>query len=187
MHGRARRNFLRGRSRAVAVLIAAAAIAQVPPAWAVAPTTGVYGGVIDGTTYAPDPCGNRHNEGEGYFRVRKTTTGRKIVPPGNFAGCQGNFYSAYIVAPSAGPLGGAGTYPVCDPYNAALDADRIPISQGAFDFTGYTAQVSNRPRYHIRFKGSWATQTKVKGFTRITKGTCDTGKMFWTMKIVQTG
>jgi hypothetical protein len=177
---------LAGRNRAVAILIATATTVLASPAWATTPTTGVYGGVIDGTNYAADPCGNRHNEGEGYFRAKKTTTGRKIVPPGDFAGCQGPFHSDYIIAPSAGPLGSGAGYPVCDPYNAALDADRIPISQGAFDFSGYTAQISSRPRYHIRFKGSWVSQTKVKGFTRITKGTCDTGKMPWTMKIVAT-
>jgi hypothetical protein len=154
------RGFIGGIVAACALVLGMAAIA-----WAISPETGIYQGIIDGS-----PNVNGHNEGEGYFKVKNTSTGKKIVP-----------YGTYIVAPNN--LTNS-PYPHCDPYNADLDTSRIPISQGAFDFRGYTAQPpsSGWPRYHIRFKGAWVSQKKVKGFTRITKGTCDTGKMPWTMR-----
>jgi hypothetical protein len=179
---------LTGRTRALALasLIVTAILSLALPAWAATPTIGVYGGVINGTQSVTDPCGNRHNEGEGYMRVRNTTNGKRVVPPKNFPACQGPGYLAQIVAPNAGPVGGA-PYPVCDPYNANLDVASIPISQGAFDWSGYTYRTTSTvPRYHVRFKGSWSSATVVKGFTRITRGTCDTGKMYWTMRIVRT-
>jgi hypothetical protein len=177
---------LTGRSRAVAVLIAVAAMSQAEPALAATPTNGVYGGVVNGTQFVTDPCGNRHNEGEGYFRVKSTTSGRKVVPPGNFKLCGGTGYLAQIVAPNGGTVGGA-PYPACDPYNANLAVASIPIKQGAFDWSGYTYRSTTTvPRYNVRFHGTWSSATVVKGFTRITKGTCDTGKMYWTMRIVKT-
>jgi hypothetical protein len=170
----------------VAVLIAIAAISQAASVWAATPSNRVFGGVVNRTSYVTDPCGNRHNEGEGYFRVKTTTNGKRIVPPGNFQLCGGSGFLAQIVAPNGGVVGGA-PYPNCDPYNANLKVASIAIKQGAFDWSGYTAQSSStQPRYHIRFKGSWSSPGVANGFTRITKGTCDTGKMFWTMRIEKT-
>jgi hypothetical protein len=178
--------FVTGRSRAVAALIAIAAISPTSSAWAATPSNGVYGGVVNGTTSVADQCGNRHNEGEGYFRVKTTANGRKVVPPGNFKLCGGPGYLAQIVAPNGGTVGGA-PYPACDPYNANLAVASIPIKQGAFDWSGYTAKASSsQPHYNVRFKGTWSSASVVKGFTRITKGTCDTGKMYWTMRIEAT-
>jgi hypothetical protein len=40
--------------------------------WAVTPKNGVYQGIINGTQNT-----NGHNEGEGFFRVKSTSTGGK--------------------------------------------------------------------------------------------------------------
>jgi hypothetical protein len=170
----------------VAALIATTAIFQAAPALAATPVNRVFGGVINRTQSVTDPCGNRHNEGEGYLRVALINGKKKVVPPRNFQACQGTGYWAKILAPNAGPVGGA-PFPVCDPYNANLDVTSIPISGGAFDWTGYTFRTTATvPRYHVHFKGSWSSPTQVKGFTQITKGTCNTGKMYWTMNVVRT-
>lgn len=140
----------------------------VGTAWGISPDTGIYQGIINGS-----PNVGGHNEGEGYFRVKKTTSGNRIVP----ASCCGYTFTR-IVAPnniSESP------YPHCDPYNANLADTRIPISSGAFNYSGFALGPSST-KYPIHFKGAWVSKNKAKGFTRITKGSCDTGKMPWTMK-----
>jgi hypothetical protein len=34
----------------------------------------------------------------------------------------------------------------------------------------------------IHFKGSWDSAKKLSGYTRITSGDCDSGKIHWKMK-----
>ena len=163
--------------------VALAAAVSAPFAWAVSPAKGVFGGIINGSTHA-NFCGP-HNEGEGYFRVKTTRTGKEIVPPGKFSLCGEPAMSPYITAPNGGPVyPDNGGYRHCDPYNANIATKRIAIHAGAFDFRGYTVKVG-AVRYHIRFKGSWVTPRKVKGYTRITRGGCDTGRMRWTMQLVK--
>jgi hypothetical protein len=160
----------------VLIAVGTVTLGLAQSAWAIAPANGVYQGIVDGSNYATGSCGIRHNEGEGYFRVKRTSSGKKIVPPGTFSDCEGPFQIAYIVAPKW-----SGS---CDPYNATI-ATRIPISQGAFDFRGYTAQAfSGEPRYHIHFKGAWVSQTKAKGFTQTARGSCVGAKEHWTMRLV---
>lgn len=162
---------------ALLLVFGIAVVAPATSAWAITPTNGVYQGIVDGSGYATGTCGLHHNEGEGFFRVRKTSTGKKIVPPGTFPYCGASGAINYIVAPeySRG----------CDPYNANIDASRIAISQGAFDFKGYTVKLSaSQPRYHIHFKGAWVSATKVRGFTQTSRGSCVGAKEHWTMKLL---
>ena len=160
--------------RRVLIALASAALlaaATAPSAWAVNPSTGVYQGIIDGSSNT-----NGHNEGEGYFRLKSTSNGDKIVP----ANCCG-YALTYIVAPN-NIFGGDPVFPHCDPYNANLVDTKIPVSGGAFDYRGKAKGPTTN--YPIHFKGSWASSTKVTGYTRLKSndGTCDTGKMPWTMR-----
>ncbi len=157
--------------RPIAVIVGAGVLALglASIAWGVSPSTGIYQGIINGS----DNVGG-HNEGEGLFRVKKTSSGKRIVP----ANCCG-YTATHIVAPNN--LFGNPPYPHCDPYNADLAKTSLAIANGAFDYKGY-ALGPNSKRYPIHFKGAWVSQRKVKGFTRITKGSCDTGRMPWTMR-----
>jgi len=139
------------------------------PAWAIVPKNGVYQGVVNGSIVSP----TGHNEGEGYFRAKGTVATKKIVATGDFT-CGGSLCSnAHILAPSDF---------MCNQLNANLEATKIPVTAGAFDYTGKANIGTAAARMNIRFKGAWATQSKVKGFTRIWNGSCDSGKIPWTMR-----
>ena len=159
--------------RLIGLVVATAALVLgiAATAWGVTPNNGIYQGIINGSENV-----GGHNEGEGLFRVRKTSAGKQIVP----ANCCG-YSAARIVAPN-NIFGGPPSYPHCDPYNAALAKTSLAISNGAFDYKGNAVNAASSTRYPIHFKGAWVSRTKVKGFTRITKGSCDTGKMPWTMR-----
>ena len=154
----------------IIVLLSAAGLALgiVVPSWAVVPMNGVYQGIVDGS-----PNANGHNEGEGFLRVKTTSSGaQRIVPPGSFS-CGGSpCFDAYITAP---------TYGGCNVLNANLEATKIPINQGAFDYKGAADIGPGSTRVQIRFKGAWVSGSQVKGFTRTSYGTCDSGKQHWTM------
>jgi hypothetical protein len=139
------------------------------PAWAVTPSNGVYQGIVDGS-----PNSNGHNEGEGYLRVKSTSAGKKIVPPGAFQ-CGGSpCEDDHITAPQDGFE--------CNQLNVDLTAKSIPISAGAFDYRGDAPIGPGGATRHVHFKGAWVAGKTVKGFTRITGDGCDSGKMHWTMK-----
>jgi hypothetical protein len=121
-------------------------------------------------------CGTVHNEGEGYFRVKKTSSGKKIVPVGTSSYC-GGFSDPHITAPSDFH---------CNQYNANLTANSIALSQDAFDYSGSAPIGPGGASRHVRFKGHWDSSiSKFAGFTRITSGSgCDSGKLPWHMKQV---
>jgi hypothetical protein len=150
---------------AIAALVLAAGAAA-------APTPGVYHGTVKGT---PAPGG--HNEGEGYIRLEKTSSGRQIVAPGNFTCGGGPCFIPLITAPA---WFGDQLYNTCgNTLNAEYDAGTtIPVQQGAFDYTAkshFGGQVRK-----IQIKGSWVSATKIKGFTRFRN--CANGdKLPWTM------
>ena len=130
------------------------------PAQAVAPNTGCYGGGMN------DAVSHEH---DGNFRVKNTSSGKKIVP--SAGSCEPGF--SKILAPSTGE---------CNQINAYLETERIPINSGAFDYTGDAPIGPGGANRHVRFKGHWVTQSKAKGFTRIRGGGCDSEKDYWTMK-----
>src|SRR5262249_60263636 len=99
---------------------------------------------LNGST-GPSVCGAVHNEGEGYFRVRAATSGRRIVPV-NSSGYCGGLTEAKIVAPSDFH---------CNQYNANLTATRIALSNGAFDYTGTAPIGPSGATRHVHFKGHW--------------------------------
>ncbi len=132
---------------------------------AVIPTNGVYQGTRDSV---PGP----HDEYEGYIRAKGSGTNRKIVPPGDFT-CGGSPCSVpNILVPSDG---------TCNALNANLEATSIPITSGAFDYTGRANIGMAGARMRIHFKGAWSTRTRIEGFTRIWNASCDSGKVRWTM------
>jgi hypothetical protein len=148
-----------------AIAAACSLLATTTAAWAISPKAGDYQGCPNGATTT-----NGHCEGEGYFSVKRG----KIKKYANFSG---------IVAPS--------TFQ-CSQLNATLEAKRIKVSGGSFDYRG-TAKIGYGPsptgpfkRMNIRFKGSWKSKSLVKGYTRISgrnsRGPCDTGKIKWKMK-----
>jgi hypothetical protein len=151
----------------VVLLVGLLCAGMVGSAAAVNPTNGVYQGVVDGSTTT-----NGHNEGEGYIRAKGTASTKRIVPPGTFDCGGGTCDITAILAPSDF---------ACNQLNARLEATKIPVSAGAFDYTGRANIGTAAARMHIRFKGVWKTQTRVKGFTRIWNKSCDSGKVPWTM------
>ena len=142
-------------------------VTVVGPAWAIVPKNGVYQGVVNETITT-----GGHNEGEGFFRAEGTASTKKIVPTGSFTCGVSTCFHAYILAPSDFK---------CNQLNANLEATKIAVTAGAFDYTGKANIGTAAARMNVRFKGAWATQTKVKGFTRIWNGSCDSGKILWTM------
>lgn len=97
-----------------------------------------------------------HCEGEGYF----TLQGNKMKPALNFT---------TILAPSDFSCN-AGALP---------KKKSITVSQGSFDYNGPAA---NQPGVTLRFKGAWTSAKTLKGYTRITTGSCDGDKVKWVMK-----
>ena len=145
---------------AVTVLAIPAAIAQA------APSAGVYHGVVNGST-APPPC--HGNEGEGFFRLKAGD----VVPANDFTFCGSPAYQAKILAPSSF---------TCNDLNATVSTPSIPVQGGSFKYKGQEP-VGNHGAANrtVIFKGTWDTNSKVTGTTRIKGGGCDhTDK--WTMK-----
>jgi hypothetical protein len=130
----------------------AIAVGAVAVAQAVTPSDGDYQGCPKGV-----PTTGGHCESEGYF----TLQGNKIKA--------GATSSAGILAPSDFSCN-AGAIP---------KAKSIPVKNGAFDYDGPAA---NQPGVTLRFKGTWVAAQKVKGYTRLTSGDCDSGKIKWVMK-----
>jgi hypothetical protein len=135
--------------------------ATLAPA-AISPANGIYQGTAKGT-----PTTNGHNEGEGYFAVKVINGGKKIVPA-----CNGQICVPNITAPSDF---------TCNAYNAAIQAARIPVAGGAFDYRGTAPIGRNGARRNIHFKGHWVAAKKLVGFTQISGGGCS-HKDLWTMK-----
>ena len=155
-------------------ITAAFAIGFAANAWAATPPTGVFQGILNGSSGATG-CGSVHNEGEGYFRVKTTPSGRRIVPVGNSGYCGGIFVSK-ILAPSDFK---------CNQLNANLTASSIPLSNGAFDHNGTAPIGPMGANRHVHFKGHWDQSiSRFVGFTQITGGSCDSGKRYWRMKKV---
>ncbi len=149
------------------VLAAVLALLLGAGALAAQGTAGVYHGVLDGSPNTN--CGG--NEGEGFFRLKNN----KIVPVGNSSFCGSPIEVAQILAPSDFQ---------CNQLNANLPTTSIKVKNGAFDFKGKAPIGSAGAKRNVRFKGSWATTSKVTGYTRISGGGCDSGRLKWTMKLL---
>jgi isoaspartyl peptidase/L-asparaginase-like protein (Ntn-hydrolase superfamily) len=121
-------------------------------AGAVTPSNGQYAGSVNGAV---------SHEGDGSFLVKGTAATKKIVP-----------YNGYITAPSNF---------ACNQINARVEATKIKVKAGAFDYSGKANIGTNQARVKIHIAGTWKTGTRVKGYTRIWTGSCDSGKVHWTM------
>jgi len=155
----------------LALLTVAAVLAVAPPALG-ATAKGVYHG--PGPGLEKNQCTG--NEGEGFFRLKKTDAGKlKLVKPGSFTFCGGPATWTTITAPSNFK---------CNQYNANLPVKSVPVKDEAFDWSGKAPIGPNGADRHLRFKGHWVEKNKVKGYTRIRGGGCDSGKLHWTMRRV---
>ena len=160
-----------------AALTAALVIGFAVSASAANPPTGVFQGILNGSSGASG-CGTVHNEGEGYFRVQATSNGKRIVPVGSSGYCGGISVSK-ILAPSDFH---------CNQFNANLTASRIPLSNGAFDYSATAPIGPNGANRRVHFKGHWdSSVSRFVGFTQITSSSgCNSGKDYWRMKRVAT-
>jgi len=149
-------------------------------AWAASPPIGIYQGIVNGTSQSPPVCGTVHNEGEGYFRVKRNQSGvKRIFPVGSSNYC-GGLSIPKIQAPSD-PVNN------CNSMNASLTVASIPLPQGAFDYSGTAPFGAGGTNRDIKFKGAWDPSiNRFKGFTRITggSGTGCGAKKYWRMKKV---
>lgn len=146
--------------------------------------TGIYQGIVNGTSHSPLVCGTYHNEGEGYFKLRRNPNGSRSLVGFNSSNYCGGIAVPQITAP-ADPLQN------CTSKNATFAAGTvIPLSQGAFDKTA-TVPIGDPPAPYtsriLRFKGSWDPSiNRFVGFTtiRTPSGSCNTGPKYWRMKRV---
>lgn len=153
------------RTPLLAVAVLAFLALALPSAALAAPAEGVYHGVINGT--GTNQCGG--NEGEGFFRFKNGA----IVPAGNGVPyCGGNVNASHILAPSNF---------TCNQLNANLTVDSIPVHQGTFDDTSTAPIGPGGANRKVRFSGTWVSNRKVKGFTRISGDGC-ASRGNWTMK-----
>jgi hypothetical protein len=176
-----RRSLIGGAVTAMFVLgvVASATAAPAP--------TGIYQGIVNGTGGASF-CGSVHNEGEGYFKLRRNPNGTRSIVGFNTSNYCGGVAVPRIQAP-ADPVNN------CLSMNASFAAGTvIPLTpQGAFDKTATVPIGGNYPgiprNRTVRFKGHWdASISRFVGFTRITRagGTgdgCGVNK-YWRMKRV---
>lgn len=141
---------------AASTALLAAAVAGAAPA---VPKAGDYQGTVNGTVTT-----HGHNEGEGYFSVKVINGARKIVSFGAFS---------KILAPSRFR---------CHQLNANIQAPRIPITGGAFNYSGTTpiGDIHGANR-HIVFKGHWTDRKHLSGSTRVIGPNCDK-TVYWKMK-----
>ena len=94
-------------------------------AWAASPPKGIFQGIVNGTSHSPPVCGTVHNEGEGYFRVKRNPNGsKKIVPVGSNSNYCGGLSVLKIQAPSD-PLDN------CLSGNASLPVRSIRLTRGS--------------------------------------------------------
>lgn len=155
-------------------ITAALALSFAANAGAANPPTGVFQGILNGSSFSRG-CGSVHNEGEGYFRVSGTSSARRIVPVGNSSYCNGIVVSK-ILFPSDFK---------CNQLNATLTPNRIALSNGAFNHTGTEPIGPMGANRHVHVKGHWDVSiSRFVGFTQITGGSCDSGKLYWRMKKV---
>jgi hypothetical protein len=173
------RRSLRGVAVTATFVVGAAASASAAPA-----PTGIYQGIVNGTAHSPVVCGTVHNEGEGYFKLRRNPNGSRSLVGFNSSNYCGGLVVPQITAP-ADPLNN------CTSKNATFASGTvIPLSQGAFDKTA-TVPIGDPPAPYtnriLRFKGSWDPSiNRFKGFTtiRTPNGSCNTGPKYWRMKRV---
>ena len=149
----------------LALVLTTAALA-LPASAIAAPVAGPYHGIVNGTPTSP--CGG--NEGEGWFKLRQSG---KIAPLGSARWCGFRITVPEIYAPSAF---------VCNQGNAKLAVGLIPV-----DASGFFVHTEEAPigpggaTRTVTFRGTWRSDTKVTGITRIRGDGCDhTSK--WTMK-----
>jgi hypothetical protein len=146
------------------IAVIAAVVLAVPAIAHAAPSGGVYHGVVNGTV--TNGCGG--NEGEGFFRLQ----GGDIVAPNGFAFCGSPGIQPQILAPSSFH---------CNQLNARLETDSIPVQGGSFLYKGTAPIGPMGANRKVTFKGTWASNSKVTGKTRIKGDGCDhTDK--WTMR-----
>jgi hypothetical protein len=162
---------------ALALGVGEAAVAAPAP-------TGIYQGIVNGTTHSPLVCGAYHNEGEGYFKLRRNPNGSRSLVAFNSSNYCGGIAVPQITAP-ADPLQN------CTSKNATFASGTvIPLSQGAFDKTA-TVPIGDPPAPYtnriLHTTGTWDPSIYMfKGFTRIRtpSGSCNTGRKYWRMKRV---
>ena len=130
-------------------ITAALALSFVANAGAANPPTGVFQGILNGSSFSRG-CGSVHNEGEGYFRVSVTANGRRIVPVGSSGYCGGIVVSK-ILMPSDFK---------CNQLNANLTPSRIALSNGAFNYRGTEPIGPMGANRNVHVKGHWDTSTE---------------------------
>jgi hypothetical protein len=172
-----------GVATTAALTLGGGGIASAAPA-----PTGIYQGIVNGTSHSPLVCGAYHNEGEGYFKLRRNPNGTRSIVGFNTSNYCGGLAVPQITAP-ADPLDN------CVSMNAKFASGTvIPLSQGAFDKTA-TVLIGgqNVPQYpdrrrSLRFKGHWDPDiNRFVGFTTIktvpgNNPPCNTGPKYWRMK-----
>jgi hypothetical protein len=173
------------RSSIGVAVTAALTLGLAASAWAAPAPLGIYQGTVTGTG-GGSFCGTVHNEGEGYFKLRRNPNGTRSIVGFNTSNYCGGISVPRITAP-ADPLDN------CLSMNATFAAGTvIPLTQGAFDKTATVPIGGNVPQYSnhnriLRFKGSWDPSiNRFKGFTtiRTPNGSCNTGPKYWRMKRV---
>jgi hypothetical protein len=151
--------------------------------------TGIYQGIVNGTG-GSSFCGSVHNEGEGYFKLRRNPNGTRSIVGFNSSNYCGGIAVPRIQAP-ADPLAN------CVSMNANFAAGTvIPLTRGVFDKTA-TVPIGgmNVPQYpdrrrSLRFNGHWDPSiNRFVGFTTIktvpgSNPPCNTGPKYWRMKRV---
>ena len=60
----------------------------------------------------------------------------------------------------------------------------IPISGGKFSFKGSVKTTPQGAKGTLTWKGHWVTATKVKGTSRLVRGSCNSGTVKWTASIL---
>ena len=72
--GRILRRSIIGVAVTATFVLGVAASASAAPA-----PTGIYQGIVNGTPHSPLVCGTYHNEGEGYFKLRRNPNGSRSI------------------------------------------------------------------------------------------------------------
>jgi hypothetical protein len=175
----------------IGVAVTATFVLGVAASASAAPApTGIYQGIVNGTSHSPLVCGTYHNEGEGYFKLRRNPNGTRSIVGFSSSNYCGGIAVPKITAP-ADPVNN------CLSMNASFASGTvIPLTQGAFDKTATVLIGGNVPQYPdrrrvLRFKGSWDPSiNRFKGFTTIRtvpgggNPACNTGPKYWRMKRV---
>jgi hypothetical protein len=160
----------RGLAIGAAAGLAAIALAATSAAALVAPLAGIYHGTVTGTK-----THHGHNPGRGWFEEKPTVFGKRVKPACDHV----TICKKAIIAPSIRPKKGVGRG--CNAKPATLESGGFPIQRAQFHHTERAPIGRDGRRLKIHFEGKWVRRAKVKGFTRIKGGGCDSGKMRWTM------